>query len=149
MDIRGLIRQVAGFSAVGTSAFLVDYLILMLLTQTLGMEPVVASTVSFVVATAYNYAMSMRFVFSHRGDMGRKKEFLIFLALSAIGLVMNDAIIYVGTEAFGTGAIDVSVTKLAAGLIVSVWNFLSRRRWLDADGAERRRARKARRTRHL
>lgn len=132
MSVDRLVAQVARFGVVGVVATLIDYGVLMVLSQGLGMDPVLAAGVSFCVSLVFNYVASMRFVFSHREGMPRSREFVVFLALSAVGLALNEAIMRVGTSALGTGAVEVTVVKAVATGVVMVWNFVSRKRWLDA-----------------
>ena len=93
---------------------------------------VINSVISFIVSVVVNYVGSMHFVFERRDDLSRRREFSMFVVLSAIGLVINSACIWVGTGIFGSGALSVSVTKVVATIIVSVWNFVSRKHWLEA-----------------
>lgn len=130
--LRRLIAQIARFGIVGVIAFFIDYGVLMLLSQALGMDPVIAAGISFVVSTVFNYFASMRFVFSHRNDISRHREFVTFVILSVIGLGLNEVIMAIGTGALGTGALAVTGTKVIATAIVMIWNFCSRKRWLDA-----------------
>lgn len=130
--IRKLIEQLVKFGLVGVVAFVIDYGVLMLLSQVLGIDPVFSAAVSFCVSVAFNYLASMRYVFQRREDMSRHREFAIFVGLSVVGLVINELIMLAGTLVLGTGALAVSVTKVAATAIVMVWNFLSRKKWLEA-----------------
>ena len=132
MDLKPLIEQFLKFGVVGIVAFIVDYGILMLLSQGLGWDPVLSSVISFVVSVVVNYVGSMHFVFERRDDLSRRREFLIFVMLSVVGLIINSANIWAGTQLFGTGAFAVTATKLVATVIVSVWNFVSRKYWLEA-----------------
>lgn len=127
-----LIAQILKFGVVGGLAFGIDYGLLMLLSQVLGMDAVLAAGISFCVSLVFNYLASMRFVFAHRDDMSRTREFAIFLVLSAVGLGINEAIMWLGVRALGSSAIAVTGVKVFATAIVMVWNFLSRKRWLDA-----------------
>ena len=127
-----LAAQVAKFGVVGVIAFVIDYGVLMLLSQVIGIDPVIAAGISFVVSTVFNYFASMRFVFSHREGMSRRREFVTFVVLSVIGLGLNEIIMAIGTNMLGTGAMAVTVTKVVATAIVMVWNFCSRKRRLDA-----------------
>ena len=129
--MRKLIEQFLKFGVVGTIAFCIDYGVLMLLSQVLGVNPVIAAGVSFCVSVIFNYLASMRYVFTHREDMSRGREFVIFIVLSAVGLVINEACMAVGVAALGTSALMVTVTKLFATAVVMVWNFFSRKKWLD------------------
>ena len=132
MDLKSLIEQFLKFGVVGGIAFLIDYGILMFLSQFLGWDPVLSSAISFTVSVVFNYAASMRFVFERRDDLSRRHEFVIFVVLSVVGLVINSAVIWAGTQMFGGGAFAVTATKLVATVIVSVWNFVSRKHWLEA-----------------
>lgn len=53
----------------------------------------VANTISFSVSLIFNYVASMKFVFTHKEDMNRKKEFIIFVVLSIIGLLINNFVV--------------------------------------------------------
>ncbi len=130
--MRELIEQFLKFGVVGTIAFAIDYGVLMLLSQGLVWDPVFSAGVSFCVSVVFNYLASMRFVFTHRDDLSRRGEFLIFLALSVVGLVINELCMAAGVAILGASALMVTLTKLFATAVVMVWNFFSRRRWLDA-----------------
>ena len=132
MDLKPLVEQFLKFGVVGVVAFVVDYGVLMLLSQCLGWDPVISSVISFIVSVVVNYLGSMHFVFERRDDLSRRREFSTFVILSAVGLVINSACIWVGTGIFGSGALSVTVTKILATIIVSVWNFVSRKHWLEA-----------------
>lgn len=126
-----LIQQFLKFGVVGVIAFIIDYGVLMLLSQVFGMNPVLAAGISFCVSVIFNYLASMRYVFTHREDLSRGREFVIFIVLSAIGLVINEACMAAGVALLGTSALMVTVTKLFATAVVMVWNFVSRKKWLD------------------
>ncbi len=126
-----LIQQFLKFGVVGVIAFIIDYGVLMLLSQVFGMDPVLAAGISFCVSVIFNYLASMRYVFTHREDLSRGREFVIFIILSAIGLVINELCMAAGVALLGTGAIMVTITKLFATAVVMVWNFVSRKKWLD------------------
>lgn len=127
-----LVQQVFKFGVVGFSAFLIDYGVLMLLSQVFGIDPVISAAVSFCVSLVFNYVASMRFVFRHRDDMSRSREFVIFIILSVIGLGINELIMWAGVAWLGTSAVAVTASKVFATAVVMVWNFVSRKKWLDA-----------------
>ncbi len=126
-----LIQQFLKFGVVGVIAFIIDYGVLMLLSQVFGMDPVLAAGISFCVSVIFNYLASMRYVFTHREDLSRGREFVIFIVLSAIGLAINELCMAAGVAVLGTSALMVTVTKLFATAVVMVWNFVSRKKWLD------------------
>lgn len=127
-----LIAQFLKFGVVGVIAFFIDYGVLMLLSVGIGLDPVVSAAISFTVSVVFNYVASMRFVFTHREDLSKRREFVIFVILSVIGLLINEAIMYVGIQTLGKSALAITITKVIATAVVMVWNFLSRKKWLDA-----------------
>lgn len=130
--MRGLLEQIAKFSVVGFAAFFTDYCVLMLLSQVLGIDAVLSAGVSFVVSVVFNYVASMRFVFTHREDLSRRRELATFVVLSVVGLGINELLMWAGVRLLGSSALAVTCTKVFATAVVMVWNFLSRKRWLDA-----------------
>lgn len=134
--MRSLIEQIMKFGVVGIVAFFIDYGVLMLLSQGFGVDAVLSAGISFCVSVVFNYVASMRFVFTHRDDLSRSREFVIFIILSVIGLVINELVMLAGVAALGDSALMVTITKLVATAIVMVWNFFSRKKWLDGGDAE-------------
>lgn len=133
--MRNLIAQIMKFGVVGILATLLDYVVMIVLTEVFGVPPVASSTISFSISVVFNYLASMRYVFSHREGMSRRREFIIFLVLSIIGLGINAALMWVGTELAG---IDYRIVKLFATAVVMVWNFVSRKVLLDGSGRSER-----------
>lgn len=131
-----LIQQILKFGVVGVLAFLIDYGLLMLLSQAFGVDPVIAAGISFCVSVVFNYLASMKYVFTHREDMSKRREFVIFIVLSVIGLGINELCMLAGVIALGDSALAVTGAKLFATAVVMVWNFLSRKKWLDAGSSE-------------
>ncbi|WP_165247085.1 GtrA family protein [Adlercreutzia sp. ZJ141] len=123
-----LIAQIMKFGVVGVLAFVIDYGLLVLLTELFGIPYLVSATISFTVSVVFNYLASMRYVFSHKQGMSRCREFIIFVVLSVAGLLINNACLWAGTDLLG---IDYRITKFAATAVVMVWNFVTRKKFLD------------------
>ena len=123
-----LIQQIMKFGIVGVLAFIIDYGLMVALTELVGLAPVASATVSFIVSVVFNYVASMRFVFSHKEGMSKQREFVIFVVLSVIGLLINDGLMWAGTELV---AIDYRIVKIGATAVVMVWNFVMRKLFLD------------------
>lgn len=127
--MRGLLAQLAKFGVVGVLATLIDFVVLIALTELGGWDPVLSAAVSFVVSVVFNYVASMRFVFTRREDLGRAEELVIFVALSVVGLLINEALMWLGTSALSFNYV---LVKVVATALVMLWNFCSRKRWLEA-----------------
>jgi len=127
MTVLRLIGQMFRFGIVGGIAFGIDFGLLVLLTSVFHIHYLVSASISFTVALVFNYFASMRFVFMHRQGVSRVREFIIFAALSILGLGINDFIMWVGV----TLGIDYRLVKFAASGIVMVYNFLTRKRLFE------------------
>ena len=90
-----IFKQLLKFGAVGVIAFLVDYILLYVLTEYLNIYYLVSSTISFIVSLIINYILSIYWVF----DVKKKqtiKEISLFVVLSVIVLIINQIIMYLG-----------------------------------------------------
>lgn len=123
-----LIKQLMKFGVVGIIAFAIDYGLMIILAEVFGVNYLASATISFVVSVVFNYAASMRYVFTHKEGMSKRREFIIFIVLSAMGLGINDLCMWVGTSLL---SIDYRITKIVATAVVSAWNFVTRKKFLD------------------
>lgn len=123
-----LVQQIMKFGLVGVIAFMIDYGLMVALTELTGLDPIISATISFVVSVTFNYIASMRYVFSHKQGMSKQREVIIFLILSVFGLLINDGLMWMGTEFI---SIDYRIVKIIATAAVMVWNFVTRKLFLD------------------
>lgn len=122
-------QQFIKFAAVGIFSFMVDWLLLVILTEGFGIDYLVSTTVSFLVSVSLNYALSMKYVFEHRDDMSRKREFTIFAILSCIGLGLTDVLMFAGVTILN---IAYQAMKVIATFCVTWYNFFTRKKFLSA-----------------
>lgn len=127
--MKKLIAQIMKFGIIGVIAFAIDYGLLIFLTEAFGIEYLVSATISFTVSVVFNYVASMRYVFAHKEGMSRRREFIVFVVLSAVGLGINNVCLWAGTDLMG---VDYRLSKIAVTAIVMVWNFITRKLFLDA-----------------
>lgn len=134
--MKKLIEQFMKFGVVGVIAFVIDYGLLALLTEAFGINYLVSATISFTVSVIFNYIASMRYVFTHKEDMSRTREFIIFVVLSVCGLLINNALMWAGVELlqWPDWLQDHAylIVKIFATAVVMVWNFVTRKIFLDA-----------------
>ena len=130
--MKRLFAQIMKFGVVGVVAFAIDYGLLIFLTEVFGIPYLVSATISFTVSVVFNYVASMRYVFAHKEGMSRRREFMVFIVLSVIGLGINNVCLWAGTDVLG---VDYRLTKIVVTAIVMVWNFVTRKIFLDAGDA--------------
>ena len=88
-----------------------------------------------------NYLLSMKYVFERRDNLSRHREFVIFFILSLIGMGINEIVLYVGIDmiyqhwnwmrSWMSSGLAETFFKLAATGIVMVYNFISRKIFLE------------------
>ena len=135
--MRKLIDQFLKFGVVGAIATAIDFGVMVALTECAGWDPVLSAGASFVVSLVFNYVASMRFVFERRNDLSRAQEFALFVVLSLVGLAINEVLMWIGVNVLSASYV---VVKVGATCVVMLWNFASRKRWLDVSQAFIRRA---------
>lgn len=144
--MKKLIDQIMRFGVVGALAFVIDYGVYVLLANGLKINYLIANIFGFTLSLIFNYLMSMKFVFERKEGTDKRKEFVTFAILSVIGLGINELIIYgcvdgiylhnaVLQEKFDIG-IAKQAGKIIATGIVMVYNFISRKIFIEGIGAK-------------
>lgn len=126
--MKKLIAQFMKFGIVGVIAFVIDYGVMIFLTEVFGVPYLISTTTSFVVSVIFNYFASMRFVFKRKDDMSRRREFIIFIVLSVCGLGINDLLMWLMVDSL---YIDYRLSKIVVTVVVAVWNFVTRKIFLE------------------
>ena len=75
----------------------------------------------------------MKFVFEHKDGMSRRREFIIFVVLSVIGLILNDGIVLALNKGL---SIEANVAKITATALVMIYNFVTRKILLDGTSSQ-------------
>ena len=122
-----LIQQIIKFGIVGGLAFLIDYGIYVLLTEVFSVYYILASIISFTLSVIFNYILSIKWVFDVNKKQGIK-EFITFIILSVIGLIINSIILYLTVELIH---IHKLIAKIIATAVVMVYNFITRKIFIE------------------
>ena len=128
--VKKLLLQFCKFGLVGTLCFCIDYGLMILLTERTGLHYFTSSAISFTVSVVVNYILSMRFVFNGKDDLSKFQEMAIFVALSLVGLALNQMIMWISVELF---RIFYAVAKILSTMLVTTYNFISRKLFLEAE----------------
>lgn len=134
-DFKGLIKQLFRFGVCGVIAFAIDYSLLYVLTEFVGINYLVSSAISFTVSVVVNYIISIKWVFDVAGERSQSKDLIVFIILSAIGLGINQVVMWASVEKFG---IWYMVGKLIATFIVMIWNYITRKLFLENEKTGKR-----------
>ena len=144
-----LMEQIMKFGVVGVVCFLIDFVITMVISTLLrngaGMETGTAALIGaffgFTISVIINYLLSMKYVFTRKEDMDRRKEFVIFTILSLIGLGIHEVIImlcidviyenWMWLNSWLSPTLATAGGKIFATGIVMVYNFITRKKFLE------------------
>ncbi len=107
-------------------SFCVDFGLLALLTEVGGLFYLVSAAISFLAGTSVSYLFSILWVFEVRRFSSRGLEYLVFVLVGAIGLGLNEALLWLFTEPL---AIHYLLSKVIAASIIFFWNFAARK-WM-------------------
>ena len=125
--MKNLILQLIKFGIVGVIAAVIDFGVLMFLNEIIHLDVLLSSALAFSASVIVNYILSMLFVFKG-GKNSKTKEFIIFVALSIGGLLINQFIMWLGTEILTIYYIRV---KIFACIFVPIYNFVTRKIFLE------------------
>lgn len=115
------------FLGVGAIATSVQYLVLIAGVQGLHADPVVASTVGFVIAATVNYILNRRYTF---GSIKPHTETAPkFFMVAAIGLWLNGILLAAGMAIVGLHYIAAQI--IATGCVL-LWNYTINAVWTFA-----------------
>lgn len=133
MDLGSFVTKFLKFGVVGLSGMVVDFAVLILMRDVVGLPDLWANTVSFTAAATSNYFLNRVWTFrSHDRQVG--VEYLKFLAVSVVGLGINNGVLWLSSRLWPAAyqssvallGVDVDVFylfKLLAIAVTTLWNF--------------------------
>ncbi|MET9787328.1 GtrA family protein [Streptomyces canus] len=129
-----LYREIAKFGMVGASGFVVNLAVFNLIRTVTDWQTVRASVLATVVAILSNYLGLRYFAYRKRAQEdrnSRRKELTLFLLFSAIGLVIENSVLYATTYGFGwDGTLATNVSKFLGIGVATLFRFWSYRTWV-------------------
>jgi putative flippase GtrA len=125
--MKPIVREAAGYLAASGCALLVDMSILWWLVHVAHLGYEFAAAASFLSGAVVAYQLSVRIAFRHRRLRDRRTEFVSFVAIGAVGLAVNAALMLVAIASVGLALIP---AKCVAAVFTFTCNFLLRRQIL-------------------
>lgn len=123
-----LFQQIFKFGIVGGIAFIIDYGIMVISKELLGFSILLSAALGFTISVIFNYIASIKWVFDVNKEKYEKKNFVLFIIFSVIGLILTEVIMFIGTDIIN---INYLIVKIAATAIVMVFNFITRKMFLE------------------
>lgn len=123
-----LFQQIFKFGIVGGIAFIIDYGIMVISKELLGFSILLSAALGFTISVIFNYIASIKWVFDINKEKDEKKNFVLFIIFSVIGLILTEVIMFIGTDIIN---INYLIVKIAATAIVMVFNFITRKMFLE------------------
>ena len=130
------IKETLRFVITGGFCFLVEFVCLVLLRDTVGLDTLIATPIAFLISVAVNYLLCVRWVFTGARDQNAAGK-AGFLITSVMGLLLNELLMLLFRVIFGEDAVILTVfsftvtmymvNKALATLIVMVWNYFTKR----------------------
>ena len=107
---------------------MIDYGLMIFLTEVLIINYLVSSGISFTVSVIVNYILSLKYVFKTKEDNNKFVEFLIFIILSVIGLGINQILMWLCVDKLN---IFYMISKIGVTGVVMIYNFITRKLILE------------------
>ena len=113
---------------VGGIATVVDWGILLVLTDLCNLYHLVSAIISFVAGLVTNYLLSKLLVFNaSEARVNKALEFLGYALIGVVGLGITELIMYLFTDRM---TLHYMLSKMIATVIVLIWNYLARKLFL-------------------
>ena len=111
--------QFIKFCVVGGTGVVVDFGITFLFKEKLKLHKYIANSLGFMAAASTNYLLNRWWTFrSHDPEVAQ--QYVQFVGISAIGLILNNIIIYLLND---KARLNFYLSKLIAIGLVTLWNF--------------------------
>ncbi|MFJ8083773.1 GtrA family protein [Streptomyces sp. NPDC096205] len=129
--VERLVREAAKFGAVGGAGLLVNLGVFNLVRSVTDLQVVRASVIATIAAIVFNYIGFRYFTYRDRDKSGRTRELTLFIVFSAIGLVIENGVLYTATYGFGWDSpLQSNVFKFLGIGIATLFRFWSYRSWV-------------------
>jgi len=129
--LRRLTHEIAKFGAVGALGTVVNFGVSNLLWHLTSLQAVRANVIATVVAIGVNYLGFRYFTYRDRDKSARTKELTLFLVFSAVGLVIENGILYAAIYGFGwDSSLQRNIFKVVGIGLGTLFRFWSYRPWV-------------------
>ena len=115
------------YSIIGGSAALIDWGLFYVLAITFDVYYLLSGTISFLLATSYNYYVGIKFLFDSTTRFPKQKEILLVFLITLIGLGISLFFLFLFSSMLN---IDLMLSKVMSTFFSLGWNFLMRNNYI-------------------
>lgn len=125
--MKTILKEAVGYGAASVAALAVDLAILWALVHFLSWGYLTAACTSFLAGATVAYALSVKLAFKQHRLRNRRVEFISFVAIGALGLAINTAVMSFAVQYLG---LHYLFAKCVAAGFTFMCNFVARRQIL-------------------
>ncbi len=133
---RGVVGQFLRYFVTGGLAFVVDFGAFAVALYYFDIHYLISNLIGLAAGNVVNYLLTIRWVFSTEKRKMEKYVFLevvVFVLISLLGMGLNELLMYVFV---GMLCVQEMISKVAAAIIVLLYNFLARKLILFKSGSK-------------
>lgn len=116
--------EIVRFCFVGGVSFLMDYGLLFVLTEFVGLYYLYSSAISFSITVVFNYWLCVIYVFKG-AKRQTTRQAIIFFGTGVIGLGLNQLCMWFFVDVV---KVHYMLAKIFATAIVTIWNYVTKRK---------------------
>ena len=124
VGVRDMFREGGRYFLASGVALAVDAGTYVALIRLADVHYLMSAPVGFALGVITIYLLSTRWVFEVRRLTDARWEFVVFVCIGVLGLLLNELVIYIGVERF---ALSYELAKLASAAVVFGFNFSVRK----------------------
>lgn len=119
--LQGDLFKFLKFGIVGFSGLLIDFALTWMLKEKARISPYIANATGFMVAASSNWYLNRIWSFESQ-NTALGEEYLAFISVSLLGLVINTLALFVGIKKF---KLNFYLAKAIAIGVTTFWNFFA------------------------
>ena len=121
---RERILEIVRFCFVGGVSFLMDYSLLFVLTEFVGIYYLYSSAISFSITVVFNYWLCVIYVFKGATKQTTRQAIIVF-GTGVVGLGLNQLCMWFFVDVV---SLHYMLAKIFATAIVTIWNYVTKRK---------------------
>lgn len=114
--------QLVRYAMAGGLAFGVDFALLWLATDVLGLHYLIGAAIGYAAGLVITYLLSIKWIFDYRRMSSQAAEFGVFTLIGLAGLLLTQGLMYLFTDLW-LGRDLYLISKVLTTVIVSLFNF--------------------------